>query len=235
MIIRNVKSGNIPAKIMEQIKENIINHKLKPGDRLPSERELAERSGVSRTSVREALRSLEMLGIINTVWGDGSYVSEDVEDSLSDSMEMLFSITGHNPNQVFELRRAVEVETISLAAMRATSSDVRDLRDLCEKIETAATPSQSANIDNQFHTRIAKISGNIFFTSLLKSVNGIMVNFILLARNNIIASKNRPIISSQHQEMIRAIKQGDPAMARKIMLQHLELIEKYYIKLIGKG
>lgn len=232
MIAKHIKSGNIPGKIVAQIKENIINQEIKPGDRLPSERELAEMFAVSRTSVREALRALEIIGVINTAWGDGSYVSDDIEDSLSESIDMLFSLSGHNHEQVFQLRRAVEVETISLAARRATKEDVDRLRALFDKIENAGNPFQSADYDNKFHNEIARISGNIFFINLLKSVTNIMVSFILLARENIIFSKNMPIISKQHMDMIKAIEENNESLARKVMLQHLETIETYYIKVL---
>lgn len=232
MIAKHIKSGNIPGKIVAQIKENIINQEIKPGDRLPSERELAEMFAVSRTSVREALRALEIIGVINTAWGDGSYVSDDIEDSLSESIDMLFSLSGHNHEQVFQLRRAVEVETISLAARRATKEDVDRLKVLFDKIENAGNPFQSADYDNKFHNEIARISGNIFFINLLKSVTNIMVSFILLARENIIFSKNMPIISKQHMDMIKAIEENNESLARKVMLQHLETIETYYIKVL---
>ena len=94
MIMKPIKNINIPNKIMEQIKTNIINKELRPGDRLPSEREIAEKTGASRASVREALRSLEMIGVIKTIWGDGSYVNDNIEDNLSESIELLFSLSG---------------------------------------------------------------------------------------------------------------------------------------------
>lgn len=233
MGVKQIKSRNIPRKVVEQIKNNIMNHELKPGDRLPSERELAEIFDVSRTSIREALRSLEIIGIIKTVWGDGSYVSDDIEDSLSESIDVLFSLSGHNHEQVFQLRRAVEVETISLAAKKAVKEDVERLKCLFDKIENADNPMKSADFDNKFHNEIARISGNLFFTNLLKSVSNIMLSFILSARENIIFNKHMPIISQQHMRMITAIEKNDESSARKVMLQHLETIEKYYIKVLN--
>lgn len=230
MIGKHSKSGSIPAQVAEQIKNNIINQELKAGDRLPSERELAEIFDVSRTSIREALRSLEIIGIIKTVWGDGSYVSEDIEDSLSESINMLFSLSGHNHEQVFQLRRAVEVETISLAARKAVKEDVERLRFLFDKIENAEDSVKSADFDNKFHNEIARISGNLFFVNLLKSVSNIMLSFILSARKNIIFSESMSIISRQHMGMITAIENNDESSARKVMLEHLETIETYYIR-----
>lgn len=230
MKAKYIKNGNIPSMIIDQIKENIIHHELKPGDKLPSERELAEMFSVSRTSVREALRSLEIIGIINTAWGDGSYISHDIEDSLTKSIDMLFSISGHSHEQVFQLRRAVEVETISQAAKRAKKMDVEKLKGILDKMEMASTEQEGAEYDREFHNEIARLSGNLFFINLLKSISNIMLSFIMQAREKVIITVNMPIIKEQHMEMLHAIEANDDKMARKVMLKHLKTIEKYYIK-----
>lgn len=228
MIMKPIKNINIPNKIMEQIKTNIINKELRPGDRLPSEREIAEKTGASRASVREALRSLEMIGVIKTIWGDGSYVNDNIEDNLSESIELLFSLSGHSYEQVVQLRRAIEIETVSLAAKNADKSDILRLKELFGKIENGKNPAESAEYDRQFHYEIARISKNIFFINLLRGINHIMTSFILITRENIIAGENRPMITKHHEDIISAIQENNEKMARKVMTQHIEMIEKYY-------
>lgn len=230
MIIKPINNINIPNKIMEQIKMNIVNKDLKPGDKLPSERELSEKTGASRASVREALRALEMIGVINTVWGDGSYINENIEGNLSESIGLLFSLSGHSYEQVIQLRRSIELETVSIAAKNATEEDIRVLRDIFDKMENTSNIAESAEYDRQLHYEIAKMTKNIFFINLLRGIHHIITSFILIARENIVESEEGPKLMRQHSDLIDAIESKDPLKAREIMLGHMELVEKYYMK-----
>lgn len=230
MIIKPINNINIPNKIMEQIKANIMNKDLKPGDKLPSERELSEKTGASRASVREALRALEMIGVINTVWGDGSYVNDNIEGNLSESIGLLFSLSGHNYEQVMQLRRSIEIETVSIASRNAKEKDIIRLTEIFEKMESNKDLLESSEYDRQFHYEIAKIAGNIFFINLLRGIHHIMKSFIIMARGNIIASEEGDTIMKQHLELINALGRNDENLARKVMLEHMDLIEEYYMK-----
>ncbi len=228
MNIEPIPNVNIPNRIMEQIKENIFSGELKPGDKLPSERELAKMTGASRASIREAIRALEIIGVIKTVHGGGNFVNDTIEDNLSESLQLLYSLSGQSYEQIMELRRAVEMETAGLAARKATNEDILALKESFHNIETATDPAVAAEYDTRFHYQIAKASKNIFFVNVLRAVDSMMTSFILSARQNIIAGNHRPDITAHHTAILHAIENRNEDAARRAMKEHLAMIEEFY-------
>ena len=113
-----VKNLKIYELVMEQIKDLVKKGQLMSGDKLPSERELCEKLEVSRSSVREALKALQMLGLIESKHGEGNFIKENFEDSLLEPLSIVFLLLGSKNEEVLELRRVIEPEIAALAAKK---------------------------------------------------------------------------------------------------------------------
>ena len=109
----SIDKGKVYLEIMRQIKEGIRSGQLKKGDRLPSERQMAEQLGVSRATVREAIRSLEIMGLIRCVQGEGNFIPDNLDGSLKEPMSLIFLLNQGSIDDITELRRALELEAVA--------------------------------------------------------------------------------------------------------------------------
>lgn len=158
---------------IEAIKQMIVDGELKPGDRLPREPDLAERLGLSRNSLREAVRALSLIHVLDVRRGDGTYVTSLEPSLLMDAMG--FVVDFHRDDtvlQFLEARRALEPAITEMAAMRMSIEDVEGLAVLLDSLGEKPTVEQLVDNDLEFHRRIAAGSGNAVLASLLESVSG---------------------------------------------------------------
>ena len=116
----NISSKKVYEQVIEQIQESIFNGELKKGDKLPSERELSEQMRVSRTSIREALRVLETLGVVESKQGEGNFVCSNINKSLIEPLSLIFKLNNGTWMDVIELRQALELEAVRFASERIT-------------------------------------------------------------------------------------------------------------------
>jgi DNA-binding FadR family transcriptional regulator len=158
---------------IEAIKQMIVDGELKPGDRLPREPDLAERLGLSRNSLREAVRALSLIHVLDVRRGDGTYVTSLEPSLLMDAMG--FVVDFHRDDtvlQFLEARRALEPAITEMAAMRMSGEDIEGLAVLLDSLGDKPTVEQLVDNDLEFHRRIAAGSGNAVLASLLESVSG---------------------------------------------------------------
>lgn len=222
--IKNVK---IYEQVIEQIQNMILDGKLKKGDKLPSERDLAEQLNVSRTSVREALRSLEVIGLIECRQGEGNFVKEKFENNLIEPLSIIFLLEGRNPIEILELRKIIEIETAYLAAKRITDEEIKELKSIVERLKASKDEAESAKIDKEFHYTIAKSSGNFLIVNILNILSSLMDRYILEARKLILLTgENSEYLLNQHENIYTALSQRNPDMASLYMKKHFEMIEK---------
>ncbi|GIH60092.1 MULTISPECIES: FadR/GntR family transcriptional regulator [Microbispora] len=158
---------------ISSIKDMILSGELGPGDRLPREADLAERLGLSRNSLREAVRALALINVLDVRQGDGTYVTSLDPRLLLDALS--FVVDFHQDDtvlQFFEVRRILEPAATAMAATRMTDEDVAELRDILDAFpEKPSTEDFVAN-DLRFHQRIALGSGNPVLSSLIESISG---------------------------------------------------------------
>ncbi len=157
---------------IEQIKEMIVAGELKPGDRLPKENELAERLGLSRSSLREAVRALSLIRVLDVRQGDGTYVSSLEPAVLLEAMKFVLDL--HRDDtvlQIIEVRRMVEPIATAMAATRITDAGVADLRELLASITPLSLNEESLRVDLEFHRRIAGHCGNSILASMLDALS----------------------------------------------------------------
>ena len=158
---------------IEAIKQMIVDGELKPGDRLPREPDLAERLGLSRSSLREAVRALSLIHVLDVRRGDGTYVTSLDPSVLMDAMG--FVVDFHRDDtvlQFLEARRVIEPVVTGLAATRMEGQDIEELAALLDSLGDKPTVDELVDNDLEFHRRIAAGSGNPVLASLVESVSG---------------------------------------------------------------
>jgi GntR family transcriptional repressor for pyruvate dehydrogenase complex len=226
-----IKSTKVYEQVIDQIKDMIYKGTLKKGDRLPSERSLVEQLQVSRASIREALSALEVIGLIECRQGGGNYIKTSFEDNLLEPLSIMYMLEGSNPQEIWELRKTMEVEAVGLAANRINDEQLKELKTLLSSFNIDEDESYNAEIDKQFHYKIAECSGNILIYNILKTVSALVEDFIKDIRRTILTDKeNWDVLFSQHKEICLAIERHNSDDARQAMRQHLDYANTYLEK-----
>lgn len=221
--VEPIKSTRIYEEIVRQIKGMISEGKLKSGDRLPPERDLAEKFTVSRASVREALRSLESLGLIEIRAGEGTFVKEVSIESLVEPLALVILSQREAVAELFEARRLLEPAIASLAARRATTEEIQEMaRILGEQSKEIAEGRTGIAQDAAFH---AAIAGSVHNRAIMRIIHALM-DLLTQSREESLQTPGRPQRSYQdHVRMLKAIQRRDEAAAHKAMLDHLIAVE----------
>jgi GntR family transcriptional repressor for pyruvate dehydrogenase complex len=219
-----IKAEDLTENVVRQFKACILRGVIKPGERLPPERELAALLNISRGSLRRALMALQIMGVLNVVHGSGAYLAEAAGAILSDPEDLLVPLRGHSFAEMYEARRAMEAESAACAALRATDGDIEKMRAEIKAMKTLLINTrQFVNRDKAFHHHIAVASGNvvfIWFIDLLQKV---------LAKGQLVHARSDQtrIVISEHERILEAIQTRDPDTARAQMLAHLTLSKAY--------
>lgn len=221
--------------ILKQIIENIQKGTLKAGAALPAERVMAETMGVSRPAVREAIRALELLGIVQSVPGGGNYITSDLDSWLIGPLSILFQLNNSYPIQNQQLRAALERECAILAAKKCTPLDAAELLMILARLEGAEDEKTRGELDKELHQKIAKIADNPMLYSVLSAADQLTQDSISGIRDYIM-QKNHSVkeVDDQHQKLVHAIIKGDAKEAEHCMSQHMETVEKYTLEMQKK-
>jgi GntR family transcriptional regulator, transcriptional repressor for pyruvate dehydrogenase complex len=223
--IRPIRKVSIAEEIAKQIMDLISSGSLKPGQRLPSERELCEHFGASRASLREALRGLCIVGVLNARVGDGTSVAVNGGVFMRKVMELRMVTEKHDIDNLLEVRLALEVMSAARAAKNATEKDLSELRELVAKMKACGTnETQFARLDAEFHVVIAKVSGNTLTLDLVSMIRNQLIRALTKALRspNAIWHSNK-----EHATLLSAIESHDADAARAAMLAHLEGFQRH--------
>ena len=220
-MLEPVSKSRVSETAVESIKSFIAHQKLTPGAKLPSERELSEALNISRTSVREALRTLEIMGLIEVKPGSGVYFKDSAGD-LSVPLKTWLPSNEETLREIFEVRQLIEPNIASLAAQRITPEGLEKLRICTEKFchcfEEDDLPGMIL-ADTQFHRLLASGTGNKTLSFIMNTITRFMPG----AWKASLRVPHRPERTIQeHQKIIDAIREHDPALARQAMALHLE-------------
>lgn len=225
------KSLKVYEHIMEQIKILIANGTLKKGDKLPSERALAEKFQVSRTSVREAFKALQVLGLIDSKQGGGNYITNDVDNALIETLSIMFMLRQNQPKEILELRSTLETGIARLAAEKIEKEELISLSHIIYEMENCEDAEEDSILDRKFHHTLATASKNFFILCIWKSVFHIIDSFIAQAREDIVIhEENKEILLDQHKQIFDAIKNNDPQKSSDTMQKHLTFVNDYMMR-----
>lgn len=211
-------------RVAERILALVQDETWRPGDRLPTERDLAEAFGVSRTVVREAVKVLEARGVLETQTGSRAYVRKPDSAIVSRSLQTYLQMMGQDDIdlRLWEIRRVLEVETAALAALRVSDEQGREFQRLCgEMRKQVQSPRVLAELDLQFHLLVAESTQNELFGVLLAPLIEQLRSHFVYGWEHY---GDRPVetIFDQHEAIAGAIVRHDAAAARRGMADHLD-------------
>lgn len=232
LILKRPRKVTVVEAIVEQIVRQIQAGKLKPGDRLPSERQLIEMLGVSRSSVREALQGLVVMGMVESRHGQGSFVSQGISRLLPnlDGPSLPLSLHRAMRLQLIEARRTVECPVAELAAARAGEEGLARLRRAFESyrdlILSSSYPQALAGPHQEFHIGLAELSQNPFFPPVVETLLRAVPQSLRDSEFTTLAeAEARDILHREiaiHEAILTAVERADPAAARAAMEEHMD-------------
>lgn len=230
--IRPVSRTSISDEIVEQIVGLIERGELQPGQRLPSERELCVRFGTGRSSLREALRCLSIVGVLRARVGDGTSVALDSGKFLGKVLQWRMITERHDIENLMEVRIALEGLTVGSVARNRTAEDIRVLRSLLEKMKaTVSDHKRFLALDVEFHLALARISGNSLALDLITMIRGQLARTL---GRMLTLPDARPLSLDEHVRIVRRIEERDVDGARNAMNTHLQAALDRYRKTANK-
>ena len=221
-----IRRNKVYEEVARQI-ERLILTKLRPGDKLPAERELAEMLGVSRSSIRDAMRSLELVGLVEPRQGAGTVVREISPDILVTPLSNILAHKRQMVGELLDFRKMLEPPLAARAATHASPEKVAEMDEILRRQDEKLSRGELAiEEDNQFHDAIARASGN----SVVLKVLDILMDLLRETRALSLQRKGRPQKSiAGHRRILGAIKRRDPAAAEAAMRQHIKDIEQIVV------
>jgi GntR family transcriptional repressor for pyruvate dehydrogenase complex len=219
--VKPVKRDSLVDTVVARIREVIEQGRLRAGDRLPTEAELGEQLGVSRTVVREAVSQLESLGLLSVRRGRGMFVGDG--SGLSRCVKVLRTALALSPRELVqftEFRKAIECHAARRAAELATAQDLADLQALCDDMDRPGREYLEAmRLDFQFHRRLMAITGNELMCSVLEVIQEFVLAAMVQTTPN---PRDRANSHRRHLAILRAVRSGDPDAAEGAMRAHME-------------
>lgn len=226
-LFNQIKRPSVAETIVDQVKRLINQGHLEPGQKLPSERELAEQLKVGRSSVREATSALVALGIAEIRPGEGAFIRPDYPRSTLTAIEWSSFMRQGQVNDLLETRLAIEITTARNAALRATSEQRSELLTLAQQMRVDLTIDIFVELDIQFHLLLACASQNIVMHGVIDGIQTLMRDSMYRVLND---RHLRELAANQHQQMAEAIIRNDAETAETVMRQHLMKDISYFGK-----
>jgi DNA-binding FadR family transcriptional regulator len=219
-LFERLGKSSFPQQIADSIRETIVKKKLAPGDRLPSERALAGEFGVSRSSIREGIRTLTALGVLETRPGNGTYVSTNLASSILHPLSWAIFLSGSLGHDLVEARKVIEPAIAELAAKRAERQDLDALGEAYGKmVSSKGDPEALADADLAFHLTLAKIARNRLFH---ETILGLQHLLRPLMTATLMSRSEREAALGQHAAILEGVREKNPAKAREAMTRNVD-------------
>ena len=209
----------VSNEVAQVLLSHLVGGEYKPGQRLPPERALAESLGVGRSLMREALKALTLLGLIEVRPGDGNYLRRRPSNLLAESFEWGLLLGEHQITDVIEARLEIEMILAGMAARRRTDEDISALKELLQKMRNAREPAEFVAADVAFHLRVAQSARNSVLQSMHSGTQSLLHAWISRV---IEAAGDTTPSYREHVPILHAIEQGSAVAARKAIREHLQ-------------
>jgi DNA-binding FadR family transcriptional regulator len=214
-------------QVAEQLMDMLRDRHLRPGDKLPPERELAAMMQVSRPSLREALRALSLMNVLEVRQGAGTFVTSLETELLVEHLDFVLSLDESSLIELFEARKIVEIGIAGLAAQRITGEELAELdAGLARSQNTLHHPVDFLEADEQLHKTIIKAARNPIMSRVIDSISRLLM--VSRSRTVEIAGVREQTVED-HRAIVTALKRRDPEAAREAMLQHLNNVEQGFL------
>ncbi len=222
---QKVKGTKIYEVVISQLKAKIVSGELGPGDLLPPEKNLAEKMGVSRASIREALKVLEFMGLIESKPGGGTSISYVHSDLLIEKLNSISLCQNDTALlDLMELREVLEPKIVELAVARGTDSELAEIEQLLEKVDGSLDEAFNSQADAMFHMAIARASHNIFFIRLMETALAMLKE---TRTRTLSLHRRKEVILEEHREILKNLKKRDKLNAIKAIRTHLKRIRSF--------
>jgi len=230
MEFKEITPIRLYESVIEQIMDLVKRSELKPGDKLPPERELAEKLSISRNSLREAFRVLESRGLIKSKAGGGRYIREIRKNGYSNTENIILSLEKSSILELLEAREIFEVKIAKIAAQRASIEDTELIEQVLNKMneEEELKYGKETESDTEFHLAIARASHNFVFTNIIRLHLDLLKG--TREKTHQIPGR-REEQRREHQAILQAIKEHDTKKAGKAMLKHLRNVREVLVKI----
>ncbi len=213
-------------KVINYIKNQIKIGELTMGCKLPAERDLSEILGISRNSVREALRTLENMGVITSHQGAGNFLTGNFEKNLVESLSMMFLLDQLDYQQISQLRRALEMEALMLAIDNITDDEIQVLKQIIAQLEKE-TEENNVILDKRMHYNIALASKNTLIINILEALSEVLDKFIVdLRREILIQEDSRAVLMEAHNGMVESLVTRNKSLAYEAINKHFGVIDE---------
>ncbi|SBV97278.1 putative HTH-type transcriptional regulator LutR [uncultured delta proteobacterium] len=221
---QKVKGTKIYEVVISQLKDQIASGLLRPGDMLPPEKTISEEMGVSRASVREALKVLEFMGFLESKPSEGTKIAQFHPDLLLEKLHTVsLSQSSSLLLDLIELREVLEPKIAATAATRGTEEELQDIARIVGFGQGLADEVSREEADAQFHLAIAKASHNVFFVRLVESVLSMLVE---IRSRSLSRDRDRSAIAHEHSAIVESLLQRDAQAASTAMKKHLQHIRR---------
>ena len=228
----SLQQGKAYERVITYIKTEILKGSLKQGEKLPPERELAEKLGVGRNSVREALRTLSLMGFISSTQGAGNFVSCDIEKNLAESTQMMMLLGATDYRQVSELRQGLESQAVLLASERITPAQLSELEDIVWQLRDENDVARSTALDKRLHYLIGEAAGNPLIMVILRAMSETIDEFISHMREKMMEDEvYRKRLQDSHQGIVLALQDHNGAEAVRMMREHFQAVDSAMVDL----
>ena len=224
-----VKMSTLSESVAEQILDQIEKGVLQPGDRLQTEFELMKQFEVGRSTLREAIQSLVLMGVVETRRSAGTYITSNYIKFLNERLKLTLLLSPKDIQQIMEVRRGLEIQTATLAAERSTPEQKQELIRVIALMEKNLNdPSKTATLDYEFHMMIAQASSNPILINLVMSVKNVINEYIKIGN---LDGAFLELDYKEHKKINDAIQLGSPPQAAQAMREHLDSSAQQRLKM----
>jgi len=227
------EKNTMPELVAKQVLNMLSSGVLKPGDKLPAERDIARQLNVGRTTVREALKLLTLSGLLEAKRGNGTYVRQEFESFLMKQLEWPIILNAYQVDKILEVRQPLEVQAAVLAAERATEEELQRISSFHKLGAIKGRDIElETELDLEFHNAIAAASHNELLSQLMNSMHSILVQYIKLSNA---MTENQATTLKEHQRIYEAIKNRDTVAAEQAMVDHLKISKLMILQAFNQG
>jgi len=229
-LFSSIKISKKPDKVYKQLVSMINSGQIKPGERLPSERDLAAYLGISRQSIREAIYRAESVGLIEVRQGEGSFVISSVRENLKEPVTALLEEQTEKIYDFLEMRKLIEGWSAERAAVNASDEDLAKMeKTLREMNEVVPTDKEWERVDTDFHLQVVSAARNVVAMHIMHTLKDTFRNYFRL-RRIVTKAYRKNILFRQHLGIYEAICQRNSSLAKRRTLKHLDFIEKLIVE-----
>ncbi len=235
--LKPIKQKKLFEEISDQIRELILKGEFKPGDKLPSERDLAGIFSVSRPPVREAINALTAMGFLEKHHGEGTIVKSIVSAKMGDPFSDLILHSKERVIELIEVRKGIESWTSYYAALRRTGEEVVQFDEIMKSMENSFEAGEtSEEEDSRLHIMIAKATHNVIWLHMMYTIFGVIQGYLNLIWKKVYQDTgDRAILLKQHRDIVDAIISGNSQDAYERMFEHLSFAEKKTLVFLSKN